>query len=346
MYFLEEDAWKRVDEYTTWLVERIVTVVGEAIGKLAPATLAWGKGHADFAVNRRNNPHDKVVELRAKGLIKGPNDHSVPVLRVTDRQGRVTAIVFGYACHPTKLGDFYRWCGDYVGFAQLQLENDHPGAIAMFWQGCGGDQAPWPRGGDDVQKAKAVGLELADAVEKTLGGSLKTIDGCLATRYREIELRLAELPPRNELESVAKGLNRVSARQATKILETLNAAKTPARSYAGYPVQVWRLGDEVLFIMLGGEVVVDYAVRLKNEFGSDHTWVAGYSNDVMAYIPSCRVLAEGGYEGAASMIYYGLPTVWAPDIEETIVKEVRALTKPERPEPATGPTPIQPREMP
>ena len=77
-----------------------------------------------------------------------------------------------------------------------------------------------------------------------------------------------------------------------------------------------------MWVTLGGEVVVDYALRLKQELGPANTWVAGYSNDVMAYIPSRRVLSEGGYEGGGAMVYYGLPTIWAPEIEETIVREV------------------------
>jgi hypothetical protein len=76
-------------------------------------------------------------------------------------------------------------------------------------------------------------------------------------------------------------------------------------------------------VFLGGEVVVDYALRLKQELGAGTTWVAGYSNDVMAYIPSRRVLLEGGYEGATSMLYYGLPTSWAPQSEDLLIKEVR-----------------------
>ena len=75
------------------------------------------------------------------------------------------------------------------------------------------------------------------------------------------------------------------------------------------------------WIALGGEVVVDYALRLKKELGP--VWVAGYANDVMAYIPSLRVLKEGGYEGAGAMVYYGLPTVWSPRVEELIVAAVR-----------------------
>jgi len=72
-------------------------------------------------------------------------------------------------------------------------------------------------------------------------------------------------------------------------------------------------------------VVVDYALRLKKELGA--VWVAGYSNDVMAYIPSLKVLKEGGYEGGGAMVYYGLPAVWAPRVEEMIVDAVHAQIK-------------------
>jgi neutral ceramidase len=70
---------------------------------------------------------------------------------------------------------------------------------------------------------------------------------------------------------------------------------------------------------------VDYSLRLKKELGENGTWVAGYTNDVMAYIPSLRVLKEGGYEGGGAMVYYGLPAPWAPETEEMIVKEVHRL---------------------
>ena len=56
------------------------------------------------------------------------------------------------------------------------------------------------------------------------------------------------------------------------------------------------------FIALGGEVVVDYSLRFKRQYGADNLWVAGYSNDVFAYIPSLRVLREGGYEGGGAML--------------------------------------------
>jgi hypothetical protein len=89
-----------------------------------------------------------------------------------------------------------------------------------------------------------------------------------------------------------------------------------------YPVQVWRLGDDLIWVILGGEVVVDYSLRLKRELGRERTWVASYANDVMNYIPSRRVLLEGGYEGGGATIPYGLHAPWNDEVEELIVREV------------------------
>jgi hypothetical protein len=93
-------------------------------------------------------------------------------------------------------------------------------------------------------------------------------------------------------------------------------------AYYPYPVQVWQFGKDLTWIALGGEVVVDYDLRLKKLFGPGKLWVSGYSNDVFAYIPSLRVLKEGGYEGGGAMIYYVQPGPWAPAVEEMIISAV------------------------
>jgi hypothetical protein len=65
-------------------------------------------------------------------------------------------------------------------------------------------------------------------------------------------------------------------------------------------------------------LVVAYAIQLKQIFGPA-IFVLGYSNDVMAYIPSVRILQEGGYEGASSQMVYGLPGTWGADTESKII---------------------------
>jgi hypothetical protein len=323
MYFFDDAQRKLVTEYAQALRPKLVAVVGEALANVAPARIEWGIGYTTFAVNRRNNKEPDVPALREKGLLKGPVDHAVPVLSVRDAEGRIRAIVYGYACHATVFS-FQLWSGDYPGFAQLDLEKAHPGAVALFWAGCGADQNPLPR--RTVAHGEEYGRQLADAVEAVRRSPMTPLRGTLAMAYREIELPLADLPSREQIVQDTTSTNRYVASRAKLLLDQL-AQKGSLRGTYPYPVQVWQLGPDLTFIALGGEVVVDYALRLKKELGRDKTWIAGYSNDVMAYIPSLRVLKEGGYEGGGAMLYYGLPAVWGPRVEELIVAAVHEQVK-------------------
>jgi len=327
LHYLQVDQAQKdlIDEYAAQLRTNVVTTVGDAIGKLAPSQLAWGSGTATFAVNRRNNSEGSVPELRTNGTLKGPQDHDVPVLTVRDSEGKLTTVVFGYACHSTVLS-FYQWSGDYPGFAQMALEANNPGCQAMFFAGCGADQNPLPR--RSIELAKHYGRRLATAVEAVvLTSEMTPVESSLTTRYREIKLALGDLPTRETLKKDSASSNKFVAARARMLLEQLDDGNALAKTYP-YPVEVWQIGDEIQFVLLGGEVVVDYAIRLKAEMRGTRTWVAGYANDVMAYIPSRRVLAEGGYEGGGAMVYYGLPTIWAPEVEHDIVDEVQLQAEP------------------
>ena len=316
-YGLDEEQTRLIAQYTAWLRQRIAQAAQEAAASLAPAQVYWGQGQATFAVNRRNNREADVPRLRREGKLRGPVDHRVPVLVVRSPQGKLRAVVAGYACHATVLS-FYLWSGDYPGFFQIALEKDHPGAVAMFVAGCGGDQNPLPR--RKVEYAKEYGRRLADAVNRVLKGNLRELKPRLAFQYREIPLALAHVPSRQELQRDLQSKNVYIVRRAKLLLEQLDREGRIPGEYP-YPVQSWLLGDELVWVFLGGEVVVDFSLRLHRELGPP-LWVAGYSNDVMAYIPSLRVLREGGYEGARAMIYYGLPSPWASDVEARIVEEV------------------------
>jgi hypothetical protein len=312
---------KLIDEYAVRLQQAMVEAVGNAIGSLAPSEISFGQGTATFAANRRNNKEPQVPELRAAGKLIGPFDHDVPVLKIADASGQLTAVLFGYACHATVL-DGYDWSSDYPGFAQAELEARHPGCTAVFFAGCGADQNPLPR--RKVELARQYGSDLASAVDVTLKRPLEPLCGDLQVAATTIDLPLAQVPTREQVEQDARASDKYVSARARWFQSLLDAGRPIPATYA-YPIQVWRLGDRLTLVTLGGEVVVDYALRLKHELGRDTTWVAGYTNDVMAYIPSRRVLTEGGYEGGGAMVYYGLPSPWAPSVEEDIVAAARRL---------------------
>lgn len=323
-YPIDAEQVQLVDEYTALMITKTVELVGEALSKLAPAHLQTGEGRATFAVNRRNNREADVADLLAKGTpLVGPVDHSVPVLTVTRPDGKLDAILFGYACHPTTLS-FMTWCGDYPGFAQVELEQNHPGATAMFVNTCGGDQNPLPR--RTVELCQKYGHMLAVGVEEALKQPLKPISAGLKTAFEMIELPYLKVMSREELLGYQKEANGIKARWATRMLQKLDAGEKFAPGYP-YPIHAWQLGKETLMIGMGAETVVDYALRFKGEFGPG-TWVCGYADDMISYIPSRRVWMEGGYEGGSNLYEYGRPALrWGEEVEDRIAASVQKLVK-------------------
>jgi hypothetical protein len=322
MYDMPAEQAKKVSEYTDKLKGWFTETALRALEGLKPAKLAHGQGTAKFAVNRRKPTPKGFVNDANPG---GPVDHDVPVLRVEGADGKPRAVVFGYACHNTTL-QFYQWCGDYAGFAQRFVEEKHPGAVALFWSGCGADANPLPR--STVPLCEKYGRALADAVEAVLAGRLTAVEGASAARYATLSLAFAEVPGKDKIEADLKSKQFAVRRRAERFAKVLKDGGKIDDQYRHYPVQVWRLGDRLLWVALGGEVVVDYSHRLKKELGRDRpVWVTAYANDVMAYVPSERVLKEGGYEGDTSMVAYGLPSRWAPGLEAKIVGKVQELVK-------------------
>lgn len=321
IYPLDDKQRQLVDTYSDKLYNTIVETIGKALDDMEPVTLSHGQGSTDFAVNRRTNREPDVPMLRAENRLLGPVDHSVPVLVAKRADGSLKAIVFAYACHNTVM-DFYQWSGDYAGIAQLALEARHPNAVAMFAMGCGADQNPLPR--RKVELLKQYGEQLADAVDATLQQPLKPLSAKLSTAIELTPLKLDPLPPREQLEKMAAAPESYTQRWASRVLKL--PTDKPFPDYP-YPVQAWKLGDSLLWITLGGEVVVDFSLRFKGQYGYD-TWVTAYANDVMAYIPSARVRIEGGYEGQSSMMVYGQPAErWATDVEDRVAAGVDRVVK-------------------
>lgn len=320
MYPINDDQRKDIIAYSDKLQAWMVLTIHKALADLKPASLSVGQGTAGFAVNRRKPTEKGVVNDANPG---GPVDHSVPVLQVTAPDGKLRAVLFGYACHNTTL-QFYEWCGDYAGFAQADLEAAHPGAVALFWAGCGADANPLPR--STIELARKYGKELATSVDKVLAGKLTPLTGGLTTKYATVALDYGKLPDRTQLAAQSMSKSLAEKNRATRLLAQWEKEGKLPGGYPHYPVQVVRLGEQVLWPILGGEVVVDYSRRLKKELaGGPTVWVGAYANDVLAYIPSERVLQEGGYEGDSSMIVYGHPSKWAVGLEEKIVGKVKEL---------------------
>ncbi len=321
-YPSDEHQQQLVEQYTDWMEDQVIKAVGQALENWQDCQLFSGEGHCTFAVNRRENKEYEVPKLLAENKpLQGAVDHYVPVLAVKGPGGHILAVLFGYACHPTTL-DFNTWCGDYPGFAQINLEASHPGTAAMFFNACGADQNPLPR--RKLELCEHYGQMLSDAVEEVLTKPMQPVSSGLGAAVEFVDLDYEKNVTREKLLPIANGKSELHARWAKRMLRKMDEGTVFPTSYP-FPVQAWQLGKELLLIGIGGEAVVDYSLRFKREF-PQRTWVCGYSNYMTAYIPSRRVWEEGGYEGGNHLDEYGHPAWrWKGDIEHRIASSVHQV---------------------
>lgn len=308
------DQQERIDRYSAELLDKLEQAALAALADRRPAKLLWGIGKVGFAANRRTQG--------------GPVDHDLPILVVRSPDGNaLRGIWVNYACHCVTLSN-NKISGDWAGYAQQAIEDDHPGAIAMVSIGCGADANPNSGvTGDKVEIAARQGREIADEVKRLMGGFLAPLSGKLRVARKVFELPLEDPPPKAELEERAKRQDHIGY-HARYQLEKLNRGEALPRSIP-YSVQLWAFGEQLACVFLPGEVVVDYALRLKKELDGTRLWINAYSNDCPCYIPSERILKEGGYEGGGAMIYYGLPSRLKPGLEQPIIDAVREAAGPE-----------------
>ncbi len=300
------------DRYTREITDQLESVAVAALHDRHPGRLFRAVGNVGFAANRRTPG--------------GPVDHALPVLWVRGLNGELRATVANYACHCTTLGSQINQChGDWAGYAQAAIEAEHPGAIALITIGCGADANPNPRGGGDfgLRFARLHGEELAAEVGRLISGPGQALNGLPATAERRFSLPFQTLPTREEWEKRAKEPGIVGY-HARKNLARLDRGETLPTGIP-YFVQTWLFGDRFAMVFLAGEVVVDYDRRLKAEFDPDRLWITSYANDVPCYIPSRRILAEGGYEAETSLWYYDRPARLSPEIEDLIYDAVTHL---------------------
>ncbi|HEX5555043.1 MAG TPA: neutral/alkaline non-lysosomal ceramidase N-terminal domain-containing protein [Chitinophagaceae bacterium] len=297
-----------IAQYTEQLTQKLKDVAVAALKDRKPAYVSWGQGQAQFAGNRRT-----------KG---GPVDHALPILKITNPDGSLRAVFVNYACHGTTLGgNVNKIHGDWIVAAKHIIEARHPGTMALIALGCAGDANPYPRG--TIEDMESHGKEIADNVDKLLTAQLQPITAPPVGEMKWVKLPLTKRPSVPELINLSKG-NTVKAYQARLTLEQVERGKE-IPSTVDYPIQVWNFGNKMVMVNLGGEVVVDYSILLKDKYGAEHLWINAYSNHVPCYIPSRRILKEGGYEGESNMYWYDKPSRFAPQVQDMITNAVDDL---------------------
>lgn len=306
-------------KYRGLLIDKLEEVALQAIANIEPSYLYWAKGQLEFGYNRRRMPFV---------------DHEMPLMKITDAKGKIKGLFLTYACHPVCLREKNNAIhGDWIGSAQKTIEEEYPGAIALIAQGFAGDInpkkiAPEEGNQDPFFMPNHYGRVVADEVKRVLSsGELTPLNSVPTIKKADIELPLEKTLTTNELienlnDNAGKGF------MARLTLERM-ARGEKIQNHVLYPIQVWQFGDVLNMVFLGGEVVSEYAARLKKELGPEKLWLIAYSNDVSCYIPSKSYIEKypSYYEADASMYYYDKPTRFNASIEDQIVNKVSSLLK-------------------
>ncbi|MBA4057170.1 MAG: hypothetical protein C0490_20825 [Marivirga sp.] len=307
--------------YRDNLLDKLEKLVFDANSIKARGKLSWAVDQTTFAINRRVLEGGKWKDFGE--VPDGPVDHDLPVLRATDLEGKLVALLINYACHGTTLVPEHNFIhGDWMGSTQDMIEEKYPGTTVMVAIGCGADANPSPRGEFEYVNQHAVNI--TDKIDKLLQADKFTVlnnipDG----KMKNVELTFAHVPDARELveQSTREAADGLYARNSLSLL----AEGGSISSTMSYPVQVWSFGNQLAIVFLGGEVVVDYSLRIKREFIKEKLWVNAYSNDVSTYVASKRLFAEGGYEVDGSMPYYSHPSRFTEDTEEKIMSAIHEL---------------------
>ena len=321
---MDAAAAERQAAYTRKVQDELVRLAVEALDNAdQPAMLGRATGVAPFVMNRREATEERGIVLGVNP--SGPADRSVPALRITDADNdELLAVLYQAACHNTTLGgSFYRITGDFAGYSQAYIEEEHPDAMALFLVGCAGDANPYPRG--ELEMSEEHGRVLGEEVCRLLEEeeSWAPISGPVTTRFAQVDLPLQPAPSGKALSELKLG-GSWRGFVASEIEKRRESGQPIPESYQA-PFSVWQFGDDLTLVGLSGEVVVDYVYRLEKELGATNLWIAAYCHDVYGYLPSARVLREGGYETRG--LYAGGIGFFTPDAEDVVAESIRELAR-------------------
>jgi len=322
--------------YVEVMIETIVGAVYASRKKLHPVDIGVGQGWLEgLGVNRRTST----------GI---PIDPSVGVLRI-DCNKKPEGILINYTCHPVVLGpDNLLITADYPGYALRVIERVFEGkVIPMFTNGAAGDinvghSAELSAIGETIpgrtfERAENLGMMLAGEVLRTLSKIEPNPGVSISANAKEVTLPFKSLPSLEEVERLAKHrektLNeliqkgapaeiiakaKIEKLYAEILLQQVNERRQKSKELNPIELQAIKIGSCAL-ITFPGELFVEIGLKIKEKSPFQHTYIVGYANGYVGYLPTKQAFEEGGYETIASH--------FAPESEEIVIEESLALLR-------------------
>src|SRR6202167_4225025 len=325
-------------EWERALPGKIASAIIQGHTNLEPATLRAASASFTLGTNRRLIRPHRQVQIAANRA--GPVDAEVQALGAYRADGTPIAFLMNYPCHGVVLcEDNLLYSRDWPGFAMDEIESaaarggDRP--VSIFLQGATGNIDPRSRGNFEVaeQHGRAMGSATFDA----LANAPLLIDARIAARRIPLTLKLKDIGAdlavaracasqtqasldnhrggdgyqlKRLRDHHAQSLSALAALEALEEQDRRDRRVDLARRELTTAMTIAAIGN-LAIVGIPGELFVELGLAIQATPYFAQTFVAGYCNDLIGYIPTRAAYAQGGYEVDTARI--------APGSGETIV---------------------------
>jgi hypothetical protein len=311
-------------EYEDFLRERLFRCIDRAFANTFEGDMSYTSIEEYFLnVNRRRLMDDGTIQNRPNHM--GPKDSMVNILKVCDKKGRIRILMVCYACHPALYPDLLEISAEYPGRLCHKLEDTFYGCTALFLQGFGGNvKTNINSRGDRFQKMTYdaiddMALILENKISKAiLNNSFSKACLDIGGVEFEISIEIEPAPKEYFINSIGKRPSKpLLDHNAKKILENYDAMENKLMLYAG----ILKLSSELCIAHMGGEPCFEVEEIVQRSLGGKKVIFSGYS-DAVAYIPTDKLIPEGGYE-VDSFLEYGFKGQFKIGVDHKIFEAFR-----------------------
>ena len=324
--------------YLQFLENAIVNAAVESKNTLRDVTLWAGETHSKLPMSRRKPLPNGIIDFAP--YPEGVVYDKLPFCLFKDMGGKPVYLLFSVSTHPSTIKGnerSYFISADYPGKAMAVLDEYLGAAGSLFLQGAAGDSKPsvigkgeesW-RAGDwpDVDSAGSMAAyEVINAIDAGLtrcepelsAVSIEMSWPMAQPRTRAEYVQVIEKPPAHS-ESIPEGMKR----WAQEMIELID------RGF-GLPTAVpitahgVRLGKNLRLVGIEGEIVAELGHLIANFYGNGITFPMGYTDGAQLYLPTSKMLDEGGYE-AESYYEYRFPAPLAKGMEGILTQSLQEL---------------------
>lgn len=311
-------------EYLQWLTKKLSSLVRSVLkGDRTPVSLTIGTEAANHSINRRLRKRFALARRpRFNEVLNAPNpagekDELLTAIVVSDANRHPLAVLWNYACHPVDGPTRNAINGHFPADIREVIRSRYNDSMlpVLFFQGFSGNTRP-----SATASAHSLGRRLRQLVSGPLFERMTT------KTYKQWTLSLAKvlfeaINTREPLDSNGFIARRVSVPSSQFVVSS-----SPRDDVSIARID---LSDDVSFITVSGEVVAEYSSRVRELLPTRKVLCVSCTDQVIGYIPTAQIVAEGGYEAGSFCKPFGLIDV-NPDVESSFISAIEGLVSLDR----------------